>query len=219
MATSESAPSTVLVLPIFPLPEVVLFPHTAMPLHVFEARYRAMVTDALARDRRLSVVRLLPGYEADYAGKPPVAAIAGAGEIVSCERLPGGRYNILVEGRWRVRIEHELPSDTLYRVVRAQRLVERPAGGEAPELVARVRAACSRLLETLDRPRDLLNGLLADDQPPGVIADRAAAAFLPDIALRQQLLELVAVGDRLRRLSVALEALVNELRGGRGGAG
>lgn len=218
MTTSESAPST-MVFPIFPLPEVVLFPHTAMPLHVFEARYRAMVTDALARDRRLSVVRLLPGYEAAYAGKPPVAAVAGAGEIVRCERLPGGRYNILVQGRWRVRIEQELPSDTLYRLVRVRRLAESPADGDAPELVARVRAVCGRLLEVLDRPRDLLDGLLADGQAPGVVADRAAAAFLPDVGLRQQLLEMLAVGDRLRRLSVALEALVNELRGGRGGAG
>jgi hypothetical protein len=218
MAISESAPSTLLVLPIFPLPEVVLFPHTVMPLHVFEARYRAMVTDALARDRRLSVVRLLPGYEAGYAGKPPVAAAAGAGEIVSCERLPDGRYNILVQGRWRVRIERELPSDTLYRLVQARRLVEAGPGGEAPGLVARVRAACARLLEALDRPPDLLSGLLAADQPPGVIADRAAAAFLPDVGLRQELLETLAVDERLRRLSAALEGLINELRGGRGGA-
>ena len=101
MTTADPAARRELVIPIFPLPDVTLFPHTVLPLHVFEARYRAMITDALARDRLLAVARLLPGYEATYAGKPPVASVAGAGEIVKWERLPGGRYNILVEGRWR----------------------------------------------------------------------------------------------------------------------
>ena len=55
-----------LILPIFPLPDVTFFPHTFLPLHVFESRYRAMVTDALARDRRIAVVRLRPGYETSY---------------------------------------------------------------------------------------------------------------------------------------------------------
>ena len=92
-----------LTLPIFPLPDVTFFPHTLLPLHVFEARYRAMVMDALARDRRLAIVRLRAGFEAAYAGKPAVHAVAGVGEIVSFERLATGRYNILVRGDARVR--------------------------------------------------------------------------------------------------------------------
>jgi hypothetical protein len=207
-----------LVVPIFPLPDVTLFPHTVLPLHIFEARYRAMVTDALARDRRLAVVRLLPGYEATYAGRPPVAAVAGAGEIIKWERLPGGRYNILVEGRWRVRLERELPTDTLYRLVRVQRLAEVAAGGETAPLIERIRAASRGLLQTLERPLDLLDSLLASEQPPGAIADRAAAAFVPDPALRQELLEMLEVGARLARVSAALEGLLNDLRGGRQGA-
>ncbi|MGH2394510.1 MAG: LON peptidase substrate-binding domain-containing protein, partial [Candidatus Limnocylindria bacterium] len=170
MSTPESTPSVgagALVLPIFPLPDVTLFPHTVMPLHVFEARYRAMVTDALARDRRLCIARLLPGYEAAYAGKPPVALVAGAGEIVRWERLPTGRYNILVEGRWRVRIEGELSTDTLYRVVRARCLTEVPPGTGAEPQVVRVRTACRRLLEALDRPRDLADGFLDAGAGPG----------------------------------------------------
>src|SRR5437016_8230578 len=92
-----------LTLPIFPLPDVTFFPNTLLPLHVFEARYRAMVMDVLARDRRLAVVKLKPGFEASYAGKPAVHAVAGVGQIVSCERLATGRYNILVKGDCRVR--------------------------------------------------------------------------------------------------------------------
>ena len=54
------------IVPIFPLPDVTFFPHTLLPLHVFEARYRMLVIDALERDRRLAVVKLRPGYDAGY---------------------------------------------------------------------------------------------------------------------------------------------------------
>ena len=206
--------SDLLILPIFPLPDIAFFPHTFLPLHVFEARYRALVTDALARDRRLAVVRLRPGFEARYDGKPLVFPITGGGEIVNCERLANGRFNILVKGQWRLRIEAEVPSDTLYRIVRARRLDDAVPSGDVSEVVARIRRACKRLLEALERPVDVLDSALAAGQAPGAIADRVAAAFLPDPALRQSLLETLDVADRLRRVSTALDDLVNELRGG-----
>jgi len=204
-----------LTLPIFPLPDVTFFPHTLLPLHVFEARYRAMVMDALARDRRLAVVKLRPGFEAAYAGKPAVHVVAGAGEIVSWERLATGRYNILVKGEWRVRIESERPSDTLYRIVTAQRLDDVAPTTDASAALARIRDACGRLLRALDRPADLLDTALAAGQLPGVIADRIAAAVVPDADLRQELLETFDVTRRLDRLGQALEQLVNQLREGR----
>jgi len=204
-----------LVVPIFPLPDVTFFPHTLLPLHVFEARYRVMVIDALERDRRLAMVRLKPGYEATYAGKPAVHAVAGLGEIVSCERLATGRYNILLRGECRIRLGAELPSDTLYRLVRASRLADvEPAGDVAPAL-ARVRAACAALLGALSRPADLLDTALAEGQPAGVIADRVAAAVLPDADLRQRLLETTDSGARVTPVAEAVERLVKELKGGR----
>ena len=211
-----SGPKAVLVLPIFPLPDVTFFPHTLLPLHVFEARYRAMVMDALARDRRLAVVKLRPGYEAAYAGKPAVHPVAGAGEIVSCERLATGRYNILLKGDCRVRIESEKASDTLYRIVTAQRLDDVPPRADVGALLGRIRGTCGRLLQALDRPANLLDTALAEGQPPGAIADRIAAAVLPDAALRQELLETLDVARRLERLALALDDLVRELLGGRG---
>jgi hypothetical protein len=210
----SAAPGTAIV-PIFPLPEVTLFPHTLLPLHVFEARYRAMVMDLLARDRRLCLVKLQPGYEAAYAGKPAVHPVGGLGEIVSWERLATGRYNILVRGDARVRIERELPSDTLYRLVAARRLDDAPPKGEVAPALARIRSAAHELLAALGRPTDLLDTALAEGQPPGIVADRVAAAVLPDAALRQELLETADVDARVARVADAIEALVRELKGGR----
>jgi Lon protease-like protein len=203
------------IVPIFPLPDVTFFPHTLLPLHVFEARYRAMVMDALARDRRLCVVQLAPGYEADYAGKPAVRPVGGLGEIVSWERLANGRYNMLLRGDARVRIERELPSDTLYRLVSVRRLEDVGPAGDVVPVLARIRAAARGLLDALGRPRDLLETALAEGQPSGAVADRVAAAVLPDPGLRQALLETLDVDARVARVADALEALVRELKGGR----
>jgi Lon protease-like protein len=210
-----AAPAPETVLPIFPLPDVTFFPHTALPLHVFEARYRALVTDALERDRRLAVVKLRPGWEPSYAGKPAVHAVAGAGEIVSCRRLPTGRYDIVVRGDCRVALGAELPSDTLYRLVRARRLQDVPPGGDATAALARVRVACARLLAALERPADLLEAALAPGAGPGAVADRIAAAVLPDAAVRQELLETLDVQARLARVADAVESLAREVTGGR----
>ena len=204
-----------LIVPIFPLPDVTFFPHTLLPLHVFEARYRMMVIDALERERRLVVVKLKPGYEATYAGKPDVHPVAGLGEIVSCERLATGRYNILLRGESRVRLEQEMPSDTLYRLVRARRLPDAEPAGDVGPALARIRAACKTLLSALGRPGDLLDTALADGQPAGVIADRVAAAVLPDAGIRQRLLETLDVRARVTTVADAVEALVKELKGGR----
>jgi hypothetical protein len=202
---------------MFPLPDVTLFPHALMPLHIFEARYRALVADALARDRRLCIAQLQPGYEATYAGKPAVRAVAGAGEIVKWQRLPTGRYNILVKGETRLCIEGEHPSDTLYRVVVGRRLRDIAPRHDVSAARQRLRAGCRRLLAVLRRSPDLLDAALGDDQEPGVVADRVAAAVIPEAAVRQRLLETLDVGERLTVLGDALEALVNELRERGGG--
>src|SRR5687767_15618343 len=73
------------VIPIFPLPNAVLFPNVFMPLHIFEARYRAMVSDALAGDRIIGMVLLKAGFESDYKGQPPIYPIGCAGVITHSE--------------------------------------------------------------------------------------------------------------------------------------
>ncbi|HSS45496.1 MAG TPA: LON peptidase substrate-binding domain-containing protein [Thermoanaerobaculia bacterium] len=93
-------------IPLFPLPGVVLLPGTLLPLHIFEPRYKTMVGDALAGNRTIGMAMLKPGWESRDAN-PAVYPVGGAGEIIESEALEDGRYNILLEGRFRYRILEE----------------------------------------------------------------------------------------------------------------
>ena len=201
-------------LPIFPLPDLTFFPHTMLPLHIFEARYRAMITDCLSRDKRLAVVGLRPGYEASYEGKPAVHPVGGVGRIVQCERLASGRYNLLLRGEGRVRIDRELPADTLYRMVAATPLGETGGDGAAvPALTARVRARCQQILSALGRSSEELRSMLEGLQQPAELCDQVASALVPTPATRQALLEELDVERRLERLTAALDDLLSQLTG------
>src|SRR5262249_30357040 len=104
-------------LPLFPLPNVVLFPNVFLPLHIFEPRYREMVADALATDRLIGMVLLRPGWERDYEGRPPVYPVGCSGVITHAERLADGRYNIVLRGVERFRILEEDLALTYRRAV------------------------------------------------------------------------------------------------------
>ena len=94
-------------IPIFPLPNVVLFPNVFLPLHIFEPRYRAMVADSLDGDRIIGMTLLQPGFETAYEGRPGVYPIGCAGVVTHAERLPDGRYNIVLRGIEKFRIDDE----------------------------------------------------------------------------------------------------------------
>jgi len=104
-------------LPLFPLPNVVFFPNVFLPLHIFEARYREMVSDAIAGDRMIGMVLLRPGWEHEYEGRPPVYQIGSSGVITHFERLSDGRYNIILRGLERFRILEEDASRTYRRAI------------------------------------------------------------------------------------------------------
>ena len=127
-------------IPIFPLPNVVLFPNVFLPLHVFEPRYRAMLADALAGDRIIGMTLLQPGYEADYQGRPAVYPIGCAGVITHSERLPDGRSNLVLRGLEKFRIVDEDTSGE-YRLAHVQ-----PPGRERPRKAAETPAAPQALL-------------------------------------------------------------------------
>lgn len=112
-----SWPEGEFLLPLFPLPNLVFFPRTRLPLHVFEPRYRQMISDAVAHDHRFGIVLLRPGWEADYFGAPPIYACGTVGEIEQAVPLDDGRYNILVRGEVRFRVVNEVSRDP-YRTAR-----------------------------------------------------------------------------------------------------
>jgi uncharacterized protein len=203
--------------PIFPLPEVVFFPETVLPLHVFEPRYRQMIADCLAGDPRLAVVMLQPGWERDYQGRPPVHPVAGVGEIMQAERLADGRYNILLDGRSRVRIEEELTTDRPYRIVRALPLADalHPGDrGSLAERLATLRASHAKLLDALGQGHaDVVGRLTVAGAGPGALVDRIVSAVVPDAAVRQRILEAVDVSERLDLANAALLDLLTLVAG------
>ncbi len=120
-------------IPIFPLPNVVLFPNVFLPLHIFEPRYRAMVNDALTGDRIIGMVLLQPGHEADYEGRPPVFPVGCAGVMTHSERLDDGRFNIVLRGMERFRIAGE-DNCKPYRIAQVSGLPEAVPDEDRPEL-------------------------------------------------------------------------------------
>lgn len=107
-------------LSIFPLPGVILFPGLQLPLHVFEPRYRALVSDALARDRRIAMIQ--PQRAAEGA---PLFAVGCVGRIGEVEALDDGRYNIVLEGEARFRLVRELETTTAFRQIDATLIEDR----------------------------------------------------------------------------------------------
>jgi Lon protease-like protein len=110
-------------IPIFPLEEPLLFPGVSRPLYIFEPRYRAMVADALKGDRIIGMTTLMPGYEADYQGRPAIYPIGCAGVITDVEELSGGRYRIVLRGLVKFRVSGEDESRP-YRLARVDAMPE-----------------------------------------------------------------------------------------------
>ena len=96
------------ILPLFPLPNVVFFPRTYLPLHIFEPRYRDMVRCAAAGHRMIGMVLLKEGWEHDYEGAPRIFPIGCAGRMISIKPLPDGRFYILLQGLRRFEIQQEV---------------------------------------------------------------------------------------------------------------
>jgi len=142
-------------LAIFPLANVVLFPRVQTPLHLFEPRYRQLAEHVVASERRLGMVAVPPEHVAELPGDPPVYPIGCAGSVAQAQKLPDGRYNILLVGTHRFRIEQEIPrgADRLYRVARVAKL-EDPYPGEEQARVAELRAEIVAQVADLVRRTD-----------------------------------------------------------------
>jgi Lon protease-like protein len=132
-------------LPLFPLPATVLFPNVFLPLHIFEARYREMIADAVSSDRLIGMALLRPGWEPAYEDRPAVFPVGCSGVLTHVERLGDGRYNIVLRGLERFRIVDE-DHTRAYRRARIEPLIEQKPTAEDRAAVRHQRAKLEALL-------------------------------------------------------------------------
>ncbi|HEY7313385.1 MAG TPA: LON peptidase substrate-binding domain-containing protein [Gemmataceae bacterium] len=187
---------------LFPLPNLVLFPYVLQPLHIFEPRYRELMADALDDDRLIALATLKPGWEDDYHKNPPIYPVLCVGRIFKEERLPDGRYNLLLHGLSRARIVEEVRTGKLYRAARVEVLEEVPVVPADLEQDLRrklgeyVNAWFAAQSAALAQLRKLLESSLT----LGTLCDIFSFSLNMEIELKQQLLEEVEVERRVRQL-------------------
>lgn len=178
---------------LFPLPGVVLFPGTLLPLHIFEPRYKALVEHALAEDRLvgMSMIADLIPDEASTPG-PPLRPFGGAGIIIEHERLDDGRYNILLEGTFRYRILREESSQP-YRVATIEEFPAVPfsSAEEEDSAIEQVRGLFAALAPEMELP-PLPSEALSAERLSGELALRLRCA--PDEL--QELFEAKSLAER-----------------------
>jgi Lon protease-like protein len=193
---------------LFPLPNLVLFPHVMQPLHIFEPRYRQMTADALADDRLIALVLLRPGWEAHYEGRPAIHPVGCIGRIVAEQRLEDGRFNILLRGLCRVQVRQELETASLYRVARADLLAEGtgPEGDAARKLRRRMTRTVPKWFPAQAAVLEQFRKLLRSELPLGALCDIITFALPLDVAVKQELLEELDAGRRIKQLLTYLEA-------------
>ncbi len=185
-------------IPIFPLPGVVLFPGTLLPLHIFEPRYRAMVADAL-KGTRLIGMAMIDGSR-PLREPLPVLPLGGAGRIVEQESLDDGRFNIILEGTWRFRIVSEEPANP-YRIASVDLA---PVSGfpdeiSENEVARRTRALFSELQTAMELP-PLPSEPMSPERLSGELALRLR--WSPDDL--QKLLETDSLPERFEAISARL---------------
>jgi len=209
---SGIAPADLTALPVFPLPNVVLFPGALLPLHVFEPRYRELTKEVLAGKQLMGIARLKPGFEETYEGRPPVFETLGLGSVIESVAHGDGHYDITLRGLSVVRIVKELPPDRPFRrmhVAEVQDLPSDPAVTSAwqRKLISLWTQLGPHLPENVRDLRALTRGA----EGAGAYADRLAGALVGDADASQRILEEPDPAERLRMLTERLQALLDSV--------
>ncbi len=192
---------------LFPLPNLVLFPHVMQPLRVFEPRYKDLLEDALAGDGLIAMAALAPGWEKDYEGRPAIYPIACLGRITAHCRLADGTYNVLLLGLRRIRLLSELPTSRRFREAEAELCDDVcPARSSARRKAVRqrLRDAIRHVLPALPDAQEQLDQLLGNDMPLGMLTD--VMGYILDIGTAHKL-SLLGEVNVLRRAELLLQHL------------
>jgi len=203
------------VIPVFPLPNVVLFPEVMLPLHIFEPRYRQMVCDTADKSPPLIGMALLRGnWQEQYQGNPEIFPIGCAGEMVRVVPLPDGRFNILLKG---IR-EYQIKEESFAKSYREAVVEWRPPAKE--RLLAEYRQELSRLLETYLPNNEAVQKFLADPTVEDNFFVNFFAFHLDLLPIeKQSLLEARPLPERAARLRDILDFKLTETRWKEGGTG
>jgi Lon protease-like protein len=194
------------VIPVFPLPNVVLFPQVMLPLHIFEPRYRQMVRDAAPKKPPLIGMALLRGnWQQSYEGNPDIFPLGCAGEIVRLTPLPDGRFNILLQGIREYRITEEKFTES-YR----QAVVEwQPPSTSA--LAPQERQELRTLLERYLQSNESAQKFLADPSIEDNFLVNFFAFHLDLMPIeKQSLLEALSLTERATQLRDILDFKLTE---------
>jgi uncharacterized protein len=195
---------------LFPLPNLVLYPHVMQPLHIFEERYREMLEDALAGDRLIAMGLLEPGYEQDYDSRPPISQFACLGKVVAQRRLSDGRYNLLLLGVARTRIVRELDPVRSFRRAKVELIDDEydfATTSAAKRLQKKLIDAFRQHLPCACQMPEQLEELLSRDISLGLLTDLAAYALPLDMGVKRKLLA-------ENRVSVRAETLLAQIKDG-----
>jgi Lon protease-like protein len=203
------------VIPLFPLPNVVLFPGIPLPLHIFEPRYRAMVRDAVRGSRLIGMVLLRGDWQEQYLGNPEIFGVGTVGEIGHVEELRDGRFNLVLRGLREFVIHRELSRHEYREAVvswRPQAEGRLPVGTRQ-----RIASLVLRYLERIGRaPAD--GELVESGVEDEVFVNFLAQHLDIDCLEKQALLEAATLAERGRRLLDVLEFRLEELRSHPAGA-
>ncbi|MGH7600331.1 MAG: LON peptidase substrate-binding domain-containing protein [bacterium] len=184
-------------IPIFPLPNVVFFPKVFLPLHIFEERYKCLIHDALRRDQKIGMILLQEGWERDYFGVPAVHQIGCVGKIEAHEKLPQGRFNILLRGLSRFKIADFVQEDP-YRIARVRLLDDDPLLLETDQQMHERKAFLNQFLRYLTEVLgiELEEHKLDRTASLESVVNQVAAVLDIPIGQKQQLLEMSGVAKR-----------------------
>lgn len=186
--------------PVFPLPDFVVFPGAEVPLHFFEPRYRALAEDVIAGNGLLATARLEPGWQTDYYGHPPFRSVGTLGRIVAHRHRPDGTLDVVFLGLSRGRLTESAPSDRGYRLARVELLPDVGIDRVAASSLATLRAVAQSLASVVRKRHPDFSLGIEHLRSPADLVDALAhrVVSLPDE--RQRLLETLDVRVRVARL-------------------
>jgi len=198
------------VVPIFPLPTVVFFPETYLPLHIFEPRYREMVQDTSLQGHCIGMALLKDGWEVHYNETPAIHPIGCVGRIISSHKLSDGRFNIVLQGLQRC-LYDEQTVNTLYRQAQVIPHVLKGPSSLSAELRIHLEQVAQDYL-TSKKATELCQVIASGKLTDSILVHNLSAGLDLSPIEKQFLLESDHLTQQSRRLIDLIRFKISELR-------